>query len=163
MINSLPMVKPRLLYISYTPPIPTWGGAMAFYRHFIERKDFEIKVITSSSELLAEPLSYQPLRFGLSPLSQRIFRTRLLPWVYGLHSLISWGRVPAAVWQAAYAFKPDVIFTIAGSWDYSALIAERVARRLPVARGMSARRVVTAAHVAACQALAQVDPLRALA
>jgi hypothetical protein len=35
-------VKTRILFVGFTPPIPTWGTSMAYYRHFVERKDFEI-------------------------------------------------------------------------------------------------------------------------
>src|SRR5271170_4144120 len=126
------MEKLRVLYLSYTPPIPTWGGAMAFYRHFIEQNDFEIKVVTNCDRFPATSIPYEPVRFGPGRLTCRLFRTRLMPWVYGPHSLIACGRVPATVWRAARGFKPDVIFTIAGSWDYSALVAEHVSRRLGV-------------------------------
>jgi len=105
---------------------------MAFYRHFVERPDFEIKVITNCGTFPAQSVPYQPTIFGPSRLTNRLFRTRLMPWLYGLHSLTAWGRVPTAVWQAARSFNPDLVFTIAGSWDYSALVAEQVARRLKV-------------------------------
>jgi glycosyltransferase involved in cell wall biosynthesis len=124
--------KLKVLYLSFTPPIPTWGGAMAFYRHFVERPDFEIKVITNGGISPAQQVPYEPTFFGPSQLTERLFRTRLLPWLHGPHSLTAWGRVPAAVWQAARTFNPDLVFTVAGSWDYSALVAERVARRLQV-------------------------------
>jgi glycosyltransferase involved in cell wall biosynthesis len=121
-----------MLYLSFTPPIPTWGGAMAFYRHFIERPDFEIKVVANCGEFPFDSVPYQPVLFGPSRLTRRLFRTRLMPWLYGPHSLTAFGRVPQAVWQAAKEFKPDLVFTIAGTWDYSALVAQRVARRLKV-------------------------------
>jgi glycosyltransferase involved in cell wall biosynthesis len=105
---------------------------MAFYRHFIERSDFEVKVITNCGTFPTQTVSYTPTFFGPSRLTNRLFRTRLLPWFYGLHSLTAWGRVPPVVWETAREFKPDAIFTIAGSWDYSALVAEQVARRLKV-------------------------------
>ena len=105
---------------------------MAFYRHFVERPDFEIKVITNCGTFPAQLVSYQPTIFGPSRLTNRLLRTRLMPWLYGLHSLTAWGRVPTAVWQVARSFNPDLVFTIAGSWDYSALVAEQVARRLKV-------------------------------
>lgn len=124
--------RTRLLYLSYTPPIPTWGGAMAFYRHFIERQDFTVKVITNCEKFPAQSVPYQPVLFGPSRLTRRLFRTRLLPWFYGPHSLSAWGRVPKDVWRAAQEFNPDVVFTVAGSWDYSALVAQQVARRLKV-------------------------------
>ena len=126
------MERRRLLYVSFTPPAPTWGGAMAFHRHFIERRDFEIKVVTNCETLGTQPLSYEPVFFGPSRLTCRLFRTRLMPWLYGPHLLTAFGRVPRSVWQAARSFRPDLVFTIAGSWDYSALVAERVARSLKV-------------------------------
>ena len=36
------------------------------------------------------------------------------------------------VWQAARDFKPDLVFTVAGSWNWTARLAQRVARRLGV-------------------------------
>lgn len=125
-------MKLRLLYLSFTPPIPTWGGAMAFYRHFIQRKDFEVEVVTNCENFPGYSVPYQPVLFGPSRLTRRLFRTRLMPWLYGPHSLTAFGRVPQAVRQASKEFKPDVVFTIAGSWDYSALVAQRVARQLKV-------------------------------
>ena len=47
-----------------------------------------------------------------------------------MHCLTAYGRVPSVVWHAARDFNPDVVFTIAGNWDYSALVAQRVARHL---------------------------------
>jgi len=122
----------RVFYLSYTPPVPTWGGAMAFYRHFVERADFEIAVATNSAHFSLKSPPYPVMFFSPSRIVQRLFRTRLLPWVYGLHLLTAVGRVPRNVWRGAKNFKPDLVFTIAGSWDYSALIAQRVARRLKV-------------------------------
>jgi glycosyltransferase involved in cell wall biosynthesis len=132
MSDSNQSEKLRVLYLSYTPPQPSWGGAMAFYRHFVERQDFEIKVVTNCAQFPAGPVPYEPVQFGPSRLTCRLFHTRLMPWFYGPHSLTAWGRVPSAVWQAARQFKPDLVFTIAGSWDYSALVAQRVARRLKI-------------------------------
>ena len=105
---------------------------MAFYRHFVERPDFEIKVVANCGKFPFDSVPYQPVLFSPSRLTSRLFRTRLMPWLYGPHSLTAFGRVPQAVWQAAKEFKPDAVFTIAGSWDYSALVAQRVARKLGV-------------------------------
>ncbi len=126
------MIRHRVLYISFTPPVPTWGGAMAFYRHFVEREDFAIEVVTNCGEFPVDSVPYRPVRFSPSRLTCRLFRTRLLPWSYGLHSLTAMGRVPGTVWRAARRFKPDLVFTIAGSWDYSALVAQRVACQLKI-------------------------------
>jgi glycosyltransferase involved in cell wall biosynthesis len=122
----------KVFYVSFTPPLPTWGGAMAFYRHFFELKDFVVRVATNCEQFPREKVPYEPILFGPSQLIRRLFRTRFLPWLYGPHSLTAFGRVPRRVWRAAREFEPDIIFTIAGSWDYSALVAERVARGLRV-------------------------------
>ena len=59
------------------------GGAMAFYRHFVERNDFELKVVTTYDPFPASSVPYRPVLFGPSRLTRRLFRTRLLPWLYG--------------------------------------------------------------------------------
>ena len=105
---------------------------MAFYRHFIERNDFEIRVATNCENFPSDSVPYHPVFFRNTRLTRRLFHTRLMPWLYGPHSLTAFGRVPRVVWRAVEEFEPDVVFTIAGSWDYSALVAERVARRLNV-------------------------------
>jgi hypothetical protein len=105
---------------------------MAFYRHFVEKSDFDLSVITNTPISTNPPPSYPITSFGLSPLTDRLFHTRLMPWLYGLHSLTARGRVPHSVWQVASEFRPDAVFTIAGSWDYSALVAQQVARRLNI-------------------------------
>jgi len=33
----------RIFYLSYNPPVPSWGWAMSFYRHFVERVDCEVE------------------------------------------------------------------------------------------------------------------------
>ncbi len=105
---------------------------MAFYRHFVERNDFEIKVVTNCENFPKGSVPYEPILFCNTALTRRLFRTRLMPWLYGPHSLTAFGRVPGVVWRVAKEFQPDAVFTIAGSWDWSALVAQRVARRLNV-------------------------------
>jgi glycosyltransferase involved in cell wall biosynthesis len=105
---------------------------MAYYRHFFERDDFECMVLTNEEKFANERLQYIPQRFSPSLITKRLFRTRFMPWLYGIHSLLSWGRVSFTVWKKSRDFRPDIVFTIAGSWDWSALIAQRIARRLGV-------------------------------
>ena len=105
---------------------------MAFHRHFVEREDFELKVVSNAQKWPEEEIGYKPVRFGVHPFTSRIFRTRLNPLLYGFHSLNSWGRLPKEAWREAVAFQPNAVFTIAGSWDYSALIARRVSLRIGV-------------------------------
>jgi len=122
----------RVFYLSYTPPVPTWGGAMCFYRHFVERSDFELFVATDSAEVQQYDVPYPFLRFDAPKLLNRMLRTRFYRWVSIYQHLLAGYFVPDEVWQAARAFQPDLIFTIAGSWNWTARMAQRVSRRLDV-------------------------------
>ena len=122
----------RVFYLSYTPPVPTWGGAMSFYRHFAERNDFEIFVATDSAEVQQYEVPYQFLLFDVPKWLKRMLRTRLYRWSWHYNQLIAGYFVPRRVWEAARVFKPDLVFTIAGSWNWTARVAQRVARRLRV-------------------------------
>jgi hypothetical protein len=122
----------RVFYLSYTPPVPTWGGAMSFYRHFVERRDFEIFVATDGTEVEQCDVPYPFLRFDVPKWLKRMQHTRLYRWFWQYNQLIAGYFVPHQVWQAARMFKPDLIFTIAGSWNWTARIAQRVARRFGV-------------------------------
>jgi len=122
----------RVLYLSYTPPVPSWGTAMSFYRHFIERNDFEIFVATDSAEVQQYEVPYRFLRFDVPKWLNRMQHTRFYRWFWQYNQSIAGYFVPHQLWQVAMAFKPDLVFTIAGSWNWTARLAQRVARRLRV-------------------------------
>jgi glycosyltransferase involved in cell wall biosynthesis len=122
----------RVFYLSYTPPVPSWGGAMSFYRHFVERSDFEIFVATDSAEVQQYEVPYRFLRFDVPKWLKRMQHTRFYRWFWQYNQSIAGYFVPGDVWQAARDFEPDLVFTIAGSWNWTARIAQRVARQLRV-------------------------------
>jgi glycosyltransferase involved in cell wall biosynthesis len=122
----------RIFYLSYHPPVPTWGTAMSFYRHFVERDDFEIFVATDSAEVQQYDVPYKFLRFDVPKWLNRMQHTRFYRWFWQYNQSIAGYFVPHQVWQAAQIFKPDLVFTIAGSWNWTARLAQRVARRLGV-------------------------------
>src|SRR6266480_3283639 len=66
----------RVFYLSYTPPVPTWGGAMSFYRHFVERSDFDLFVATDSADVQRYEVPYPYHRFNAPPWLDRMLRTR---------------------------------------------------------------------------------------
>jgi len=105
---------------------------MSFYRHFAERNDFDIFVATDSIEVQQYDLPYSLLRFGSPKLLKRMLRTRFYRWVSIYQHLVAGYFVPDEVWQAARAFQPNLVFTIGGSWNWTARLAQRVARRLDV-------------------------------
>lgn len=122
----------RLCIVSHCPPLPSWGGAMTFFRHFIERTDFETLVVTPSHHVDDHPLPYDPVRIQLPPWWRRASQTRFLPWLYPCQ--VIWGDkfLSSIVLAQARRFKPDAIFTVAGNWDWTALAAQRIARELEV-------------------------------
>ena len=122
----------RVFYLSYHPPVPTWGTAMSFYRHFVERNDFDIFVATDSVEVQQYEVPYRFLRFDVPAWLKRMQHTRFYRWFWQYNQSIAGYFVPDEVWQAARDFKPDLVFTIAGSWNWTARLAQRVARRLRV-------------------------------
>lgn len=121
----------RILFITNTPPIPSWGGAMTFFRHFCERKDFSISVITDNKEIQKYQLPYRYLLIQRGKVWNRICRTRFyqIPISYAL--LYPTG-LPEGVLDFAREFKPDAIFTVAGSWSWMAIMAKTVASKLKV-------------------------------
>jgi hypothetical protein len=122
----------RVFYLSYNPPVPSWGTAMSFYRHFVERSDFEIFIATDSAEVQQYEVPYRFLQFDAPKWLERMVHTRLYRWFWHYKQLMAGYFVPDEVWQAARAFQPDLIFTVAGSWNWTARIAQRVAQRLRV-------------------------------
>ena len=122
----------RIFYLSYHPPVPTWGTAMSFYRHFVERDDFEVFVATDSAEVQQYDVPYRFLRFDVPKWLNRMQHTRFYRWFWQYNQSIAGYFVPDEVWQAARAFNPDLVFTIGGSWNWTARLAQRVARRLGV-------------------------------
>jgi glycosyltransferase involved in cell wall biosynthesis len=126
------MSRPRVFFLTYYPPTPTMGGAMAFYRHFVERQDFELFVATTDKGVLEHQPAYQLLLFEQPAWLERLCRTRLATWAHSLRHLVAGNFIPTDILSAARAFRPDFIFTIAGSWDWTALMSLRLARKLGV-------------------------------
>jgi hypothetical protein len=122
----------RIFYLSYNPPVPSWGTAMSFYRHFVERSDFEIFVATDNSEVQEYDVPYPFLRFDVPKWLKRMQHTRFYRWFWQYNQSIAGYFVPNDVWEAARSFRPDLVFTIAGSWNWTARVAQRVAQRLRV-------------------------------
>ena len=108
------------------------GGAMAFYRHFVERDDFELFVATTDERVLDFNPSYQTLIFSHPPLLERVMNSRLSQWAHSFRHLVSGNFIPDEVISAAEEFKPDLIFTIAGSWDWTTLMSRKLAQRMNI-------------------------------
>jgi glycosyltransferase involved in cell wall biosynthesis len=124
--------KLRVFFLTAIPPIPTWGTAMAFYRHFIERDDFEIAVATDNPQVRQFPVNY-PVTFLEPPKwLRRLQQTRLSPWMHAIQHFVTGRHVPSNVLQAAREFKPDFVLTVASSWSWMDDTAAQLARKLGV-------------------------------
>lgn len=108
------------------------GGAMAFYRHFVERQDFEIFVATDDENVRKYNPPYPVLIFKPPAWLERISRTRLSRWAHSYKHLMAGRFIPPRVLAAAKEFRPDLIFTIAGSWGWTTQMAQQLARELNV-------------------------------
>lgn len=100
---------------------------MTFYRHFCERPDFEVAVISDDAAIHEQ--KYSSLQVGSSPQWERLARTRFSEWVHGYRHRFGGRSVAPAVQKFVDAFQPDAIFTVAGAWSWMARLAERVASR----------------------------------
>ncbi len=122
----------RILFISSIPPIPTWGSAMTFYRHFCERDDFTIAVITNDKQIKNFDVKYPYMLIDKGKLWKRVSQTRfsMLPhtWSVTGGSLF----LPSDVVKYAKDFAPDAIFTMAGTWTWMAILAQQVSKKLNV-------------------------------
>lgn len=124
--------KIRILHITSTPPIPTWGGSMAFYRHFCERDDFEIMVITDNPQIKEYKVPYQYFLINRGTLFRRITTTRFYKAGHTLGHFFARNIQETVVLEALQKFAPDAVFTVAGSWSWTALLAEKTARKLKI-------------------------------
>ena len=105
---------------------------MTFYRHFIERPEFETLVFTSNEQVGEKHLGYSPRMHRLPGWWRRLTRTRLSPWLHSFQSLKGHYFLNSDLTKDARAFRPDAVFTVAGNWDWTTLAAQRLARQLEV-------------------------------
>lgn len=105
---------------------------MAFYRHFVERDDFDLLVATDDENVVDFNPPYEVLLFKQPPLLERLLRTRFCRFAHSYKHLWAGNFISPEVLNAAIKFKPDLIFTIAGSWSWTALMAKNLARKIRV-------------------------------
>lgn len=122
----------RLLFVTSTPPIPTWGGAMAFYRHFCERDDFQISVITDNPQILEYSVPYSYSLITPTKLWSRLARTRFSKTAHSWKHLFGGQCLPVQIRKQAEDFDPDVVLTVAGSWSWTAQLARNLAKHLQI-------------------------------
>jgi glycosyltransferase involved in cell wall biosynthesis len=122
----------KILFITNTPPIPSWGGSMTFYRHFCERSDFIIGVVTNNSNIEKYHVPYPYLVINRGRIWTRLSQSRFELWAHSWSRLGIYQTIPRNVLDFTKEFNPDVIFTVAGSWSWMAILAKKVAKKLNI-------------------------------
>lgn len=102
---------------------------MTFYRHFCERDDFEISVITDEPLVMNYNVPYRYHILQRNKYWKRLSSTRFHFYLQTWDKLYGSIIIPQVIRQEVKRFKPDAIFTVAGSWNRMAVIAEKVARK----------------------------------
>lgn len=120
----------RILFITNTPPLPTQGGAMTFFRHFVERDDFEIAVITDDKSIKQHNVDYPYKIINPGQLGARIRNSRLHKLEQSYRRIVGVRKLHSSILKFAQEFEPDAIFTVGGSWTWMAIIAAKAARKL---------------------------------
>jgi glycosyltransferase involved in cell wall biosynthesis len=112
--------SPRLLFIGSLDAAPTYGGPIQFYRHFVERNDFEFRKLVEPSQ---ERFVYLKTRFsGLNRIIDRASRTRLFPHFAALNEWRGIAKSAPALVREAGQFAPDAIVTVAfGCYGFAAV------------------------------------------
>lgn len=107
---------------------------MTFYRHFIQRPEFEVMVFSPAGESVETEcdLGYELKSFDRPNLWRRLCHTRFSKWIHAFEMLYGGVFLPRKVIKEAKLFKPDAVFTVAGSWDWTALAAQKLAYELRV-------------------------------
>lgn len=102
---------------------------MAFYRHFCDRNDFQISVVTDNVQVQNYSLPYSYSLINRGHLWQRCANTRFGKAAHSW-SHLGGDSVPEQVIQQAEDFGAEAIFTVGGSWSWMAKLAEKVAQQL---------------------------------
>ena len=105
---------------------------MTFFRHFIERPEFDVLIVTTSNQVDEFELPYTPIRTSLPRWWLRFTRTRLAPAFHGFSQLYGALFLKRKVIAEARLHQPAAVFTVAGSWDWTSLAAQKLARELDV-------------------------------
>jgi glycosyltransferase involved in cell wall biosynthesis len=118
--------RPKLLFIGSLDVAPTFGGPIQFYRHFVQRNDFEFhKLVEKPQPRLANLQTGQP---WLDRAVDRASRTRFFPHFAAYNEWRGVGKAVPGLVEEAIRVRPDAIVTVAfGAYGFA---AERVAARL---------------------------------
>lgn len=102
--------KRRIFYYSWIAPVEGSGATLAMKRHFIDNSDFELFVASSN---VFEQKGVLSLYIPRPRWLQRLSDTRFVRAVRHFEMLFHSRHFPRNVLEAARAFRPDAVFTVA--------------------------------------------------
>lgn len=105
---------------------------MTYFRHFCERPDFEVRVVTDHSDINRYDVPYRYRYVERDATWRRLTRTRLSTWFHSWPLLVPSRRLTQIALDEGRTFKPDVVMTVGGSWFWTVPVARAVARKLNV-------------------------------
>jgi glycosyltransferase involved in cell wall biosynthesis len=106
--------KTRLLLVSIAPPQNDCGVRVVLHRHLVERKPFELHLVTNAGSCEGIPACTKiTLPYPLHRLRRTRFGPRLSPWFADYENLVWTLTVPRELDKAILKYKPDVILTLA--------------------------------------------------
>ena len=85
------------------------GGCMIFYRQFVERRDFEVLVLTDRSGIPNPPLPNWMV-VEPNPILKRLQRTRFAPQARAFSLLTAGKWIPRGILKVARDFHPDLVY-----------------------------------------------------
>lgn len=117
--------QPRIFYLARTAPGPVSGATLAMQRHFIGHSD--VAVFVATSEAFEHP-TIPSLRLRPHPWWQRLKQTRCYRILHNFEILSQSRGLPTPLINAALAFQPDAIFTVADLTlsEWARLLAKRL-------------------------------------
>lgn len=97
------------LYISSIIPDTSCGAHIAIHRHFVQRQDFDLAVVSYQANAAETKEKYV---IPVSKLRRKIQNSRFSRLMWNVHYLCAWFYVTKSVLNYAKQYQPDFIFTV---------------------------------------------------
>ncbi|OZV69241.1 glycosyltransferase family protein [Winogradskyella aurantia] len=97
------------IYISSIIPDTSCGAHIAIHRHFVQRNDFDIAVVSYQANTSETSVKFV---IPMSKIRKKAQNSRFSKLIWNFHYLWSWFYLPKSVLEYAKKFEPDFVFTV---------------------------------------------------